>query len=57
MSLTVHLSYLLALLVAGLAQGIKGSLRGQVSVPNLLLMPGAHPLRNSALFLFLRGRN
>lgn len=45
MSLTVHLSYLLALLVAGLAQGIKSSLRGQVSVPSLLPMPGAHPLK------------
>lgn len=36
MAPTVHLSCLLALLVAGLAQGIKGSLRGQVSVPNFL---------------------
>ncbi|XP_024604821.1 cathepsin W [Neophocaena asiaeorientalis asiaeorientalis] len=42
MSLTVHLSYLLALLVAGLAQGIKSSLRGQD--------PGPQPLELKEVF-------
>ncbi|XP_026945841.1 cathepsin W [Sagmatias obliquidens] len=42
MSLTVHLSCLLALLVAGLAQGIKSSLRGQD--------PGPQPLELKEVF-------
>ncbi|XP_059959294.1 cathepsin W [Mesoplodon densirostris] len=42
MSLTVHLSYLLALLVAGLVQGIKSSLRGQT--------PGPQPLELKEVF-------
>lgn len=39
MALTVHLSCLLVLLVAGLAQGIKDSFRVQVSARNLLPNP------------------
>nr|XP_058925994.1 cathepsin W isoform X1 [Kogia breviceps] len=48
MSLTVHLSYLLALLVAGLAQGIKGSLRGQD--------PGPQPLELKEVFTLFQIR-
>ncbi|KAM9079598.1 cathepsin W [Megaptera novaeangliae] len=48
MSLTVHLSYLLALLVAGLAQGIKGSLRGQE--------PGPQPLELKEVFTLFQIR-
>ncbi|XP_061059631.1 cathepsin W [Eubalaena glacialis] len=48
MSLTVHLSYLLALLVAGLAQGIKGSLRGHD--------PGPQPLELKEVFTLFQIR-
>ncbi|XP_059788028.1 cathepsin W [Balaenoptera ricei] len=48
MSLTVHLSYLLALLVAGLAQGIKGSLRSQD--------PGPQPLELKEVFTLFQIR-
>ncbi|XP_007128268.1 cathepsin W isoform X4 [Physeter macrocephalus] len=48
MSLTVHLSHLLALLVAGLAQGIEGSLRGQD--------PGPQPLELKEVFTLFQIR-
>ncbi|XP_006216782.1 cathepsin W [Vicugna pacos] len=46
MALTVHLSCLLALLVAGLAQGIKSSLRGQD--------PGPQPLELKEVFVLFQ---
>lgn len=63
MAITVYLSCLLVLSMAGLAQGIKSSLRSQVSAPHLLPIPflpqipclGLTLSETTALFPFLRG--
>lgn len=63
MAITVYLSCLLVLSMAGLAQGIKSSLRSQVSAPHLLPIPflpqipclGFTLSETTASFPFLRG--